>query len=422
MRRVLSLFVVITFFCFYTLIPYVSADERDEEIKALKQQVQELMKRIEKLEADQQEAKKSLDEQKKDVAKNVDLANVTSKLKMKGRWAAGYYSSEQDGSYPNGSFQMPEAKLQFAFEPDKFNTIVMRLNLNNATFNNVDYLYIDSKDFLAFLKDTPFTLNSRLGRFKMDIGEETFSNNPIEGLLASNSAANVSGNDEGLQLSGKIGKKNPLNWSAGVFNGNSTTGADNTEAKAATTKLSWTPIKPLYVSASYATTNRLKTADSEISIAGLTSRPSGATNWDRALWELDARYDFKKGKNKLDPPAFTDSKAYIKLAYGEFKDNTSNVEDRKGDYGFIEGAYNFTPKLYGALRYSMIDLDDSTTASLNSVTANEYKRYSFGGGYRFSENTIFKVSYDLNEEKGMPATSGDAPDNDLISAIIASQF
>jgi hypothetical protein len=396
----------------------VWADERDEEIGVLKTQVQELLKRIEVLEQDQAKTKQAVATGAGQ--SRVDLSNAVSKLKMKGRWAAGYYSSQQDGSYPNGSFQAPEAKIQFAFEPDKFNTIVMRLNLNNATFNNLDYFYLDSKDFLPFLKDKPFTLNSRLGRFKMDIGEETWSNNSVDSVLPSNSAANVGGNDEGWQLSGKIGKKNPLNWSAGIFNGNSGTGADNGEAKGAVSKISWTPIKPLYVSASYAATNRLKTADSEISIAGSTSRPTGATNWDRSLWEVDARYDFKKGTKKLDPPAFSDSKAYVKLAYGEFKDDTSDVTDRKGDYGFVEGAYNFTPKLYGALRYSMIDLNGLTTASLNSVTANEYQRYSIGGGYRFSENTIFKVSYDINEEKC--STDNDAPDNNLISAIVASQF
>ncbi len=421
MERVSALIVAVSFFCFTFSNCIVWADERDEEIQTLKTQVQELMKRIEKLEAGQEEAKKTIDEQKKDLTKRVDLANVTSKLKMKGKWAVGYYSSQQDGSYPNGSFQAPEAKIQFAFEPDKFNTIVMRLNVNNATFNNLDYFYLDSKDFLAFLKDTPFTLNSRLGRFKMDIGEETWSNNPVDSVLASNSAANITGNDEGLQVSGNIGKNNPVNYSFAVLNGNSGTGADNAEAKAATTKLCWSPIKPLYLSASYATTNRLKTADSEISIAGLASRPTGATDWDRSLWEVDARYDFKKGTKKLDPPAFSDSKAYIKVAYGEFEDDAVSVDDRKGDYGFIEGAYNFTPKLYGALRYSMIDLNGSTTASLNSVTANEYQRYSFGGGYRFSENTIFKVSYDINEED-VPGTSGDSPDNDLISAIVATQF
>lgn len=418
MRRFFILLVVFGFIFAASFSDFSWADERDEEIQALKIQVQELMKRIEKLEAEQQESKKTIEEQK---VSKVDLANTISKLKMKGRWAAGYYSSQQDGSYPNGSFQAPEAKLQFAFEPDKFNTIVMRMNLNNAAFNNLDYFYLDSKDFLAFLKDTPFTLNSRLGRFKMDIGEETWSNNPVESVLPSNSAANVGGNDEGLQLSGKIGKKNPLNWSTGIFNGNSGTGADNAEAKGITSKISWTPIKPLYVSASYAATNRLKTTDSEISIAGLASRPTGATNWDRSLWEVDARYDFKKGTKKLDPPAFTDSKAYIRVAYGEFEDDASDVADRKGDYGFIEGAYNFTPKLYGALRYSIIELNGSTTASLNSVTANEYERYSIGGGFRFSENTIFKVSYDINKED-VPGTSGDAPDNDLISAIVASQF
>ena len=85
----------------------------------------------------------------------------------------------------------------------------------------------------------------------------------------------------------------------------------------------------------------------------------------------------------------------------------------------MEGTYNITEKLYTAGRYSWVDLDGDITASLNSVTANKYTRYSLGGGYRWSENTILKVSYDWNDESG-PSTS--EVSNDQLSVIVATQF
>ena len=58
-------------------------------------------------------------------------------------------------------------------------------------------------------------------------------------------------------------------------------------------------------------------------------------------------------------------------------------------------------KFYVAARFSSVDLSGDTTASLNSVTANRYERYSSSGGYRCSDNIILKLSYDWNKAKGL---------------------
>lgn len=380
------------------------------------------------------EAPKTLEDRvagvEKDLLSKVGLDKVSSKLKLKGRWAAGYFDSEELGSFNNGSFQAPEAKIQFTFKPDDINDIIMRLNLNNAAFNNLDYFYLDTNimKLTPWEKTAPFTLVSRLGRFKIDFGEETFSNNPVESVLPSNSAANVAGNDEGLMLTSKLGKANPLILSIGVFNGNTGTGADNNWLKAFSGKLAYNVIDPLYVSGSYYYSGNLGDIASEMSIAGITAPPTGAVKWIRQLGEVDVRYDFKKGKT-LNPPAYCDSLAYIRGAYGHFIDNASdaraqgvaNVLDREGDYGFIEGMYNITKKLYAAARASIVALNGTeNTASLNSVTANAYQRYSFGLGYRLSSATILKGEYSFNREK--KGTGGEDRPNDLLSLLVASQF
>lgn len=410
----------------------------EEEIRALKEQVKVLMDRIEKLEGEVAKAKEAKPEEK--VAEKKEepfpamLKNVGTRLKISGRWAVGYFDSGENGSFPDGSFQLPEAKLRFDLQPDKINTITLRLNLNNAVFNNVDYFYVDSKDFLPFLRQTPFSLESRLGRFKLDYGEETWSNNPVESAVVSNSAANVNGNDEGLQLSGKIKifEPIPIKWSASVTNGNSSTGADNENSKAFSGKIAINPLDDMYLSASYYHSDDLENGSSEISIAGISGAPTNATNWTREIWEVDARYDFKKGKESLDPPAYTDSVAYIRGAFGQFWDDaeisgvrrgtTSHlaVEDRDGDYGFVEGLYNINSKLFTAYRYSIVDLQKGQRASLNGINSNRHQRHSLGLGWRWSDKTILKAEYTWNKESDV-ATNVESK-NDQLSAVISSLF
>ncbi|MGC8977499.1 MAG: hypothetical protein ACP5OB_07780, partial [Candidatus Ratteibacteria bacterium] len=113
--------------------------------------------------------------------------------------------------------------------------------------------------------------------------------------------------------------------------------------------------------------------------------------------------------------AFSDSKGIIRFSYGLFKDQ-SDVLDRKGNYGFIEGLLNLTEKFYLGTRYSFVKLDKGLIANLNDIDANEYQRTSVGFGYRISKNTILKFSYDFNNEKP------NDKDNDLLTVVLTSSF
>ncbi len=354
--------------------------------------------------------------QAKEEAPRVDLAKATSKLKIKGRAAVGYFDSGKSGSYPSSSFEVPEAKIQFEFEPDSKNTFILRANLNNAAFNNLDFFYLDSKEFCSFLEERGVKLTSRLGRFKLDMGEETWSNNPVEGALISTSAANMSGNDEGIQLGLALGdKKKPLKVTGAITNGVTGVGSDTTTPKAFTGKISYRFCDPFYVSASYHHSGELKLSNSEAGIGGLVMRPANAIKWDRQIWEVDARYDLNPGKI-IDPPVYTDSLAYLRLAYGQFYDNAQPVSDRDGIYGFAEGLWNISDKIYAVHRTSVVDLNGDATAAFNSVTTNRYIRYSFGLGYRMTDAAILKTEYSINRTK-----SSDPHDNQF-ATVVSSQF
>ncbi len=395
-------------------------DILNEKVKKLESENEMLNQKIIRLEAQatvQPEAAKtpSLETPKPEVAL---LEKIGTKLKIKGRAGAGFFKSGDRGTFPQGSFEVPEAKMQFSYAPDDFNTIVLRMNLNNAVFNSVDYFYFESKDFLPMLKDSPYTLESKIGRFKIPYGEETWSNNLVERALLSNSASDISGNDEGVLLSGKVGKAKPLKWAFAVTNGSTGTGSDNVDAKSFTGKLDYSIWDDLLFSASAHHSGSLKSAAGEMSFAGNTARPAGALNWDRTMWELDLRYDYRKGK-VLNPPAYTDSKAYVRGAFGQVIDDGTVASDVEANYGYVEGLYNFTPKVYSALRYSFIDTRHGVLTVLNGIRdASHYDRYSIALGYRWTANTILKIGYDWNEAS---ALLGD-PADDLFSAAIVSSF
>ena len=343
------------------------------------------------------------------------------------RFSAGYLDSGKNGSYPQGSFQMPDVKLRFNWAMTSDMTVSTRMNLNNATFNSLDCFFIDYKNLFSMaipsLKDSAFNPVIRLGRLKVDFGEEQASNDPINGVLISNSAANVAGYDEGLQFSQSLTKEKlgiPFKWSLSLTNGNTGTGADNNQAKALCAKLGALPLPELYVSGSYYATGNLgvstghvAASNAEVTYAGLATAPTNATQWTRTITEIDVRYDLQPGKeNRLNhgSPSFSDSKAFFRGAYGTFDDSGKDkvapilkVTDSKGSYYFVEACYNATEKLYLGARYSIISLNKSTTfVTLNSFAGNKYTRISVGPGYRLSGNTHIKAEY-LSNSENVPA-------------------
>jgi len=354
------------------------------------------------------------------------------------RLAIGYLDSGSNGSYPAGSYQMPEAKLRFNWQMIPDMKVTVRLNLNNATYKEIDYLCIDYSNLMAMavpsLKDSAFNPLLRIGRFKLDIGEETWDNNAVEATSITPSVTNTGAYDEGIQLSQVLPKDKigiPLKWSLSLSNGNTTTGADNQQSKAVCAKIGVNPIKELYISGSYYNSGELSNQSAEMTYAGLATPPTNATEWKRTITELDLRYDIKPGKeNRLEPgaPAWSDSNAFFRLAYGQFKDDGKDtvapivsVTDRKGTYYFVEGTYNATEKLYITARESFVGFDKSTTFdSLNGVNANEYNRISVGAGYRLSANTHIKTEYVVNEED-VPAGTKE-PKNNQVAILITTKF
>jgi hypothetical protein len=143
-------------------------------------------------------------------------ALMNTVIKIDGRMFLGIFASEDDGKYPNRTLAIPDAKLRFTFIPGKDITVVTRFNINNAKNNDFDYFYLDLNNWGGLLPKHVL----RAGKFKVDVGEETWTDNPVESILISNSAPAVSGYDGGINFRGLITEK--TTYSLGLLNGTGT--------------------------------------------------------------------------------------------------------------------------------------------------------------------------------------------------------
>lgn len=355
------------------------------------------------------------------------------------RMAAGYVDPGAGGAVGAadnatyvGSFVVPDAKLRANAKLDEGITAVMRISVSNATVGGGEYFYVKVDDVLARIMDkAPLPLTATVGRMKVNFGEETWTNNPIESVLITTSVFNVNSYDEGLQFdTTDLVKSLPLilNASFALFNANAVSGADDNQAKAFNLKVSGQMRDqklPLYFSLSYYNSNDLTEVagannDTAMSVMGMTENWANQP-WNRKAFELDVRYDLLEGSDKWTPtkaPFGSDSKAVVRLAYGSVTDGEETVGKSVNAYVMVEGIYNINDKWYAALRYSYNDLAFDRAAMVASE--GKWTRTSVGVGTRLSDSTALKAEYTMNAEPDT-ATNPEI-DNDQVALLITTKW
>lgn len=367
------------------------------EIREIRQQLKEmdnLKSRLADLE------KKLGDTQKAQEANapTVITALKDSKLKIDGRIFAGLFGSGAQGTYPNWSTDIPDAKLRFTFNPTKNITIVNRLSTSSATTGGFDYFYAD------FARVGGPSNILRLGQRKIDVGQETWVDNPIENMLITTSISHVSGYGIGLATVGRFSSAaNAPVYELGFVNGPKGVTSRPSTGLPINAKIGVALLGNLFASASYFNTGRLGAADaSAISVAEINTPPTGASSWQRDLWELDLRYNY--GPTGIRPLIQTGKLPPVMLGatYGKFNDKATGASNRDGSYWFVEGLVRLAPKFFAAARYSDTDLGGSSLAKLGKspVAVNSYKRTSIGIGYAISDLVQWKLEYAINDTSG----------------------
>jgi len=386
-----------------------------QQIDELKQRLgdyDQLKKRLDELEKKQQTTEKSPQQM-------VEAANKDTKIKIDGRMFAGAFKTGEQGSFPNRSLDIPDAKLRFTFSPSKDVTIVNRFSNNRAGPNGFDYFYLDLNNWGGAVPGHVL----RVGKFKMDVGQETWTDNPVESILITNSVSHISGYDEGINFRGPLGRGGAT-YSLALMNGNKGVVASDS-GLAWSAKLGALVNKQLYLSASYLRTGDLVKTDRtldqpDFGIAEVFDAPPGAISWGRSLWEADARYGYGRDGLKSVVGAPADVPWQAGATYGQFTDDATGAPDRKGRYWFMEGLYNLSPKTYLATRYGDTSLDGGAVAKLGgiSVAVNDYRRLSLGAGYRITPMTHIKLEFTRNTTSGGKTQ----PDLDQIAIGLATKF
>lgn len=372
-------------------------DDVNAQIVQMKQQLAELDGLKERL----AQLEKKLDEMNKAQAASsptVTTAFKGAKAKIDGRMFVGTLGSQSNGSDPNWSTDIPDAKIRFTFNPTSNITIVNRLSTSGAQAAGFDYFYLD----YAGLPGSGTT--ARLGQRKIDVGQETWTDNPIEGILISNSISHVSGYGIGTALRGKLGgAKLAPSYEVGFVNGPKGVTVRPSTGLPVNFKVGKPLSTRFFASANYFQTGELHGIDqSAISIAEITTAPAGATQWDRKLYEFDLRYNYGLAGNNSVIPSAGLPRAMFGATWGAFNDNVVGTANRDGDYWFVEGLYNLTSRFYAAGRYSVVNLGAGQLAKLGKspVAVNAYRRTSLGLGYRLTDLTDLKAEYTINDATG----------------------
>jgi len=360
----------------------------------------DLQKQIDALRTKLEELEKKLEESRKtqEAAPAVTPAAKGSKIKIDGRIFAGLFDTGEGGASPNWSTDINDAKLRFAFNPTKNITIINRFTTTGAKTGDFDYFYAD---FAGVLGPTHAI---RLGQRKIDTGQETWVDNPIENMLITNSISHVSGYGTGIAFLGRFSnaKTSPL-YEIGFVNGPKGVMARPTNSLPVNFKLA-APLKGgLFASASYYTSGDIGAGDkSAISVGEVADAPAGATGWNRKLWEVDLRYNYGPTGIRSLIPTGDLPPVMLGATYGAFSDDADGASDRDGDFWLLEGLLRLSRRAYAAARYSVVDLDNGVLAKLGKspVSVNSYSRISIGLGYALSDLTQVKAEYTINDTDG----------------------
>ncbi|MDO8682684.1 MAG: hypothetical protein Q7N50_04300, partial [Armatimonadota bacterium] len=354
------------------LMPAVALADSDTTV--LQKQIDDLRVKLEELQKQLEESRKSQEA----AAPAVTPAIKGSKIKIDGRIFAGLFESGDEGSYSNWGTDISDAKIRFTFNPAKNITVVNRFSTTGAKTDGFDYFYAD---FAGVLSPTN---TIRLGQRKIDVGQETWVDNPIENMLITNSVSHVSGYGTGVALLGKFEdtKTSPL-YEIGFVNGPKGVMVRPTNALPVNIKLGAPLPSNLFASASYFRSGGIGGSDkSGISVGEVSDYPS-ATEWNRSLWEVDLRYNYGASGIRSLVPTGDLPPVMLGATYGAFNDDAVGAADRDGQFWFVEGLFRLNKRAYAAARYSMVDLDGGVLAKLGKspVSVNSYKRTSIGFGY-----------------------------------------
>lgn len=348
----------------------------------------------------------------------------TDRIIFSGRGAAAFYSSEDQGAYPNDEFRIDEARLRLEVKLDEDAYLFTEVNLADHDDDREETwlgdLYVDLENISRFWNaDLP--LNLRIGRFDIPYGEEYQHRDAIDNPLITHSLTDYWGIDEGIALFGAAGK---WDYIAAVQNGGHPFFHDYNSDKAIILRLGLNPNKNWRFSFSAMRTGDIDSIEDETSeiwygncfFRGIGDAATNGT-FGVELVELNIRYRWDSG--------------HIAAAGGFtwYDDDSAGDNEHDSDYISLEVVQDVTERWFAASRFSWINSDEGMPIVglgpfypdfFNDDLVTEIWRLSLGAGFKFSKNLIAKAEYSF--EEGDRQSGEKIEDRNMLSAQLAFSF
>lgn len=289
-----------------------------------------------------------------------------------------------------------------------FDMYLSSRNHPSQTYGNEGYIIMrgvpENLQNLKFLTPILNKVDIKAGHMLVDFGDaaQHRSNNAIvqKNPLVGNFVIDPNIVSIGMQVSSKPGSR--FGYLVGVSNGTTTEDWSVGRGFAYNGKLIFYPVKGLRTSASYIATEQ---SDNPTKSGGGSSMQmfSGNRSGERYAGVLGGGQApggvFPQAGEKFSATQFDvtfDNNSPIKLYghYGIAQDKDINGSapgnpEEKWNYYAADAVYNFTPALYGAVRYS-----SANTSKLGGADSDgSVNRIQVGGGFWLTKNLLMKLEY-----------------------------
>ena len=398
-----------------------------EQNALLQQQVQKqgaeldaLNKKVEKIESANDAQAVAAGENPAPPTSSYSLGNVH----FSGEGGVAFFNTGTEGSTPHSEFRVDEARV--FVEAPIWDDVYFYSDIDLATRENTGLsaqlgeLYLDFED-VSKLFGKHGWVNVRAGRLNTPFGEEYLERYAMENPLISHSLSDIWGIDPGVELYGRLGK---FSYVLAVQNGSGANGVQDFEGdKSVMGRLSFDPNENWHFSLSGMRTGDLDANRDFISAVWF------ANGWFRSIGS-PATTKFHADAVEADITGrWKTGHVSTFGGYVRYDDNDPAADNARNIFYYsIEAVQNLPHKFYLATRFSQIFAPDGYPL-VGFGNFNEYFmgtqstqlwRFSFGGGYRFSDRLAIKAEYSL--ERGSEVGSGHRNHEDFFGTEAVFKF
>ncbi|MBS0664800.1 MAG: hypothetical protein JSR48_16150 [Verrucomicrobia bacterium] len=345
--------------------------------------------------------------------------------------ALSYFSTGGQGQFPKSEFRVDDTKVTLEAPVWKDVYFFTELNLLTRESNAANFqfgeLYVEFGGLGSAL-GSPDALTVRVGSVNIPFGEEYQVRNPLSNPLISHSLSDIWGPDEGVEAFGRVGR---FSYALAVQNGGLSQLRDFNADKSLTGRIGFDPTSWLHLSASAMRTGEVATVSPVTSTGDNLTAIWFANAFFRALGPASRTTSF--WANLYEGDAIAKWKGgQLAVAYGEVKfDDSDPVADnaRTLKYGYAEAVQSLTDELYGAARYSEINVaggyplagwGNAGTFFYRPSLTDELRRLSVGFGYRFGPPLVLKLEYSW--ENGHMVNGVSRDHEDFFGAQVGVRF